>query len=54
MADYTIYPTKAAVVSSAYPGTHQSIGAVERMYYDRGSFCWESRAHSLKACFIGI
>ena len=37
MADYTIYPTKAAVVSSAYPGTHQSIGAVERMYYDRGS-----------------
>ena len=27
MADYTIYPTKAAVVSSAYPNTHLSLGS---------------------------
>ena len=31
MADYTLHPTKAAIVSSAYPGTHQSMGATERL-----------------------
>ena len=43
MADYTLHPTKAAIVSSAYPGTHQSMGATERLYYDRGGLAEDRR-----------